>query len=49
MPTLGRMKWRTVAMQPIELREYVTSEPLELSAGEHDALRAEARRVARAA
>ena len=40
MPTLSRMKWRTVAMQQIDLQEYVTSAPLELSAGEHDALRA---------
>ena len=29
-----------VVMRRIDLREYVTSEPLELSAGEHDALRA---------
>ena len=40
MPTLSRMKWRTVAMQQIDLQEYVTSEPFRLSAGQRDALRA---------
>ncbi len=38
MPILSRMKWRTVAMQQIDLQEYVTSEPLELSVSERDAL-----------